>query len=319
MITGYSFQFDTAAHGVLLHVRSLLSSAFVLPGWQNYLQASIDVANPKEYFYVGRTAIVTSTGSIQLWQQDQIQWTREESLADIRAVEFVDLPEKLIAASNSVDKRENFFAKLGRHQGDLRVSTTVLPHPPEFDKSMICQNLPPYLIRFFKRFVSASYESASSSSSLKDDLWRDAFGFKKLIIVATSSGKVFAMDTAKGNIVWSKILSISNTSGAPLFGEMKLLVSKTGADQAQTPEVVLVAQSSGISVRKMTTLLKSTDTYNPADWDSNSCLSIWCSHRENHWERPNQRNCFTAVYLPRSLQWCIRHFWSKQGHRHCGS
>ena len=57
-----------------------------------YLQVAVEAANPEEYRVLARLALTTSTGAVQLWQQDQLQWTREEGLADIRVAELVELP-----------------------------------------------------------------------------------------------------------------------------------------------------------------------------------------------------------------------------------
>lgn len=44
-----------------------------------------------------------------------------------------------------------------------------------------------------------------------DHLSRDQFGFQKLLLAVTKGGKLYALDSANGNIVWSKNLG--------LFGE----------------------------------------------------------------------------------------------------
>jgi len=74
------------------------------------------------------------------------------------------------------------------------------------------QDLPSYLIRFVTRLTSSSYSSAVSVVPLSSDrLHRDQFGFQKLVVAITRGGKLFALDSANGNIVWSKNLG--------LFGE----------------------------------------------------------------------------------------------------
>lgn len=42
--------------------------------------------------FVSRFALTTSTGAFQLWQQETLLWTREESLASIQAATFADFP-----------------------------------------------------------------------------------------------------------------------------------------------------------------------------------------------------------------------------------
>jgi hypothetical protein len=74
------------------------------------------------------------------------------------------------------------------------------------------QDLPAYIIRFIIRLTSSSYSSAVSTTPLSlDKLHRDQFGFQKLVVIITKGGKLFGLDSANGNIVWSRNLG--------LFGE----------------------------------------------------------------------------------------------------
>lgn len=50
------------------------------------------------------------------------QWTREESLADVTAVKFVDLGEPEVEEVREVLDEEGFGARLVRHLGELKVS-----------------------------------------------------------------------------------------------------------------------------------------------------------------------------------------------------
>lgn len=40
-------------------------------------------------------------------------------------------------------------------------------------------------------------------------MWRDQFGFRKLIVIGTSTGKLFGLDSSDGRIVWSRLLGKS--------------------------------------------------------------------------------------------------------------
>lgn len=65
--------------------------------------------------------LTTSTGSIQLWTQDQLEWVREEGLSDIRTVEWVELPERnVLAVVRGED--EGFWSRLIRQAEDAKVS-----------------------------------------------------------------------------------------------------------------------------------------------------------------------------------------------------
>jgi ER membrane protein complex subunit 1 len=56
--------------------------------------------------------MITTTGAVQLWQQDKVQWTREESLASISVAEFVELPEKKVTSSHAGEGQETLVARL---------------------------------------------------------------------------------------------------------------------------------------------------------------------------------------------------------------
>jgi hypothetical protein len=66
-------------------------------------------------------------------------------------------------------------------------------------------------------------------------LWRDPHGFKKLVVLATSTGKVFGVETQRGGIVWSFKLANPTVTFRPL----KLSIIKTVAERFH-PEVALV-------------------------------------------------------------------------------
>ncbi|KAJ9103363.1 hypothetical protein QFC19_004462 [Naganishia cerealis] len=158
--TGGTLQYKDHDHGVILNAAFRLTT---------------------HYPIIDRFSVVltTSTGAIQLWNQEEALWTREEGLTNIKETRFVELPERKVEDVNAVLHDEGF-------------------------------DLPGYLARFLRRFTSGSYAQALSSTPLTPDaLYRDQFGFQKLIIVATASGKLYAIDSAHGNIVWSTLLALS--------------------------------------------------------------------------------------------------------------
>jgi len=75
-------------------------------------QVTIDSASPAS------TLITTSTGALQLWQQGDLKWTREEGLANIVAAEFVELPE---AEATAGEGKESFVGRIRRQARDAQV------------------------------------------------------------------------------------------------------------------------------------------------------------------------------------------------------
>ena len=97
----------------------------------------MDAVNPAELQVLSRLVLTTTTGSVQLWQQDQHQWTREESLTDVRVAEMVELPEPLVIASQvGAEETESFGSRLQRQLADAQVSpigaalSRSFPDPP---------------------------------------------------------------------------------------------------------------------------------------------------------------------------------------------
>jgi len=126
------------------------------------------------------------------------------------------------------------------------------------------QDFPQYLMRFIKRFATGSYESASSAAAAHTTTSgipsRDTFGFRQLIVAATTHGKVYGIDSSNGNVLWSRILGLGSVveDGAHVVPiENKMFTVKTVGDvngDAETagpgvPELVLIGKRVLKSVR----------------------------------------------------------------------
>ncbi|TFK18337.1 DUF1620-domain-containing protein [Coprinopsis marcescibilis] len=172
-----------------------------------------------------QVVVTSSTGAVQAFSPTDLQWSRQESLATAHLAEFVELPERIVTESTA-DKSEGFFARLIR-------------------QVVQAQNLPQYLINFIRRFVTGSYASATSSAvpqSQNGTLYRDAFGFRQIIVTATTYGKVFGIDSSNGNVLWSRSLGLGsaiNVGG--VVTPKKMYVIKTVSDGTD-PEVVIIAE-----------------------------------------------------------------------------
>lgn len=203
------------------------------------LQVAVDAVTLEDYKVLARLVVSTTTGAIQLWQQDQLQWAREEGLADIRAAEFVELPERKIVASGLSEETETFLERLKRQASEAR-------------------DFPQYLAHFVNRFVTGSYDSVSgpvvplsnTNTNETNALSRDSFGFRKIIVAATGRGKVYGIDSATGEIVWSRVLGLGWAAevGGQIF-PVKIFTTKTVSD-GDSPQVVLVTQRKASNVSR---------------------------------------------------------------------
>ena len=82
------------------------------------------MVNPDGLRVLSRIVATTTTGAVQLWLEDKMQWTREESLSTVAIAEFVELPERK-AIQSSVAESENFVSRVLRHISDAQVSFSL--------------------------------------------------------------------------------------------------------------------------------------------------------------------------------------------------
>ncbi|PPS06385.1 hypothetical protein GOBAR_AA14257 [Gossypium barbadense] len=140
--------------------------------------------------YGFRVLIVMEDHSLLLLQQGEIVWSREDGLASIIDVTTSELPVERDGVS--VAKVEhNLFEWLKGHMLKLK-GTLMLASPEDM----------------------AAIQSMRLKSSEKSKMTRDHNGFRKLLIVLTRAGKLFALHTGDGRIVWSYLLRSLHKSEA---------------------------------------------------------------------------------------------------------
>ena len=137
--------------------------------------------------YAVRSALVLPTGDLQLIRNGEHLWLRPESLAGVVAAAFVEpfeggsLAAELAMESHSSLSRA-YIHRVKRH---LR----ALKHFPPWAMSLLSD---------FKIGLLGARPSEAEPTTL------DRFGFRKLIIVATESGRLIALDTGnQGRVIWN--------------------------------------------------------------------------------------------------------------------
>ena len=90
-------------------------------------------------------------------------------------------------------------------------------------------------MNFVRRFVTGSYASVTasvaSSANASEPLSRDEFGFRKVIVAATSHGKLYGIDSANGQVLWSRVFGLG--WAAQVGGQIipaKMFVTRTVHD-----------------------------------------------------------------------------------------
>lgn len=93
-----------------------------------------------------------------------------------------------------------------------------------------------YLFHFTQRFFTGQYAITTMTPTTDSEgaLWRDPHGFKKLVVLATSTGKIFGVETQRGGIIWA--YKLSNVTVRPL----KLSIIKPVAERFD-PEIAVVS------------------------------------------------------------------------------
>ncbi|GLT85426.1 hypothetical protein SLE2022_036160 [Rubroshorea leprosula] len=129
-----------------------------------------------------RALVVMEDHSLLLLQQGAVVWSREDGLASIVDVTTSELP--VYKEGALVAKVEhNLFEWLKGHWLKLK-GTLMLASPEDV----------------------AAIQRIRLKSSEKSKMTRDHNGFRKLLIVLTRGGKLFALHTGDGRIVWSVLL-----------------------------------------------------------------------------------------------------------------
>lgn len=135
-----------------------------------------------------RSAVLFSNGEWALIRNGEVTWSRPEALAGVTAAIWAELPEtESLADQLEIESHGNILAayihRVKRHAGDL-------------------QYLPGWLQKLPSRIL-ANFSGGSTRRPL-DDLQKDSFGFRKLIVVATEKGRMAALNAGgSGKILWS--------------------------------------------------------------------------------------------------------------------
>ncbi|CDS01974.1 related to EMC1-member of a transmembrane complex required for efficient folding of proteins in the ER [Sporisorium scitamineum] len=222
-VSGFSFQWDHDMHG-------------------NIQAATFEASQIGQYQLATRTVLVTSSGSVRMLLEDQHQWILEEGLTQTTHAVFVDLPEKKLTTISggaaSLD-HEGFVKRLVRHTLSLKdLPQYTVAFVTRFATGSYGSSLEQLGLGSSRSAGAAASSSAAAAATTMvkegnkparkkqeqekkptslaprvadanttSSLFRDPFGFRKVVVVATAKGKLYALDTiAKETVVWEKSL-----------------------------------------------------------------------------------------------------------------
>ncbi|CAN9206380.1 unnamed protein product [Alternaria alternata] len=135
-----------------------------------------------------RSAVLYSNGQWALLRNDEIAWTRPEFLSGTVSAVWAGLPEEEALAQALADESHRnlvsaYIHRVQRHIEDLK-------YFPEW-----AQNIPQ---RILGSVVGKPKETTV------DDIQQDTFGFHKLVVVATKTGRIAALDVgSRGKVMWN--------------------------------------------------------------------------------------------------------------------
>lgn len=154
---------------------------------QPVLHAASEIVSKGKLKYAVRSALVLPTGDLELIRNGERVWLRPESLAGAVAAAFIAPFEKRsLAAELAMESHSSLAtAYISRVKRHLR----ALKHFPAWAMSLSSD--------FKASFLGTRLYEAEPTSL-------DGFGFGKLVIVVTESGRLVALDAGdRGRIIWN--------------------------------------------------------------------------------------------------------------------
>ncbi|KAL5105218.1 ER membrane protein complex subunit 1 [Taenia crassiceps] len=149
--------------------------------------------------------IFTEDHAVQMLSKEGDQlWLKEESLAHITSVEIIDLP---VSAQQATMQEE--FGQSGAGVLDLFVNRI---------RSQAHQ----LSVAFNSWWNSKSVSTLDGRGDSFTPLTRDVHNLHKMLLIVTSVGKIFGIESSRGRIVWEYFVSgarLPNTSAQHLFAQ----------------------------------------------------------------------------------------------------
>lgn len=120
--TGHTFPFDDKQNGVMADASGDKFEEEEVAGKILRTQIAYQMSTHEPIVDRFRALVLTSTGALQLWQQEQLIWSREEGLAEIAAITTLELPEKKVEDASKVLEHEGLVERALRHGVESIVS-----------------------------------------------------------------------------------------------------------------------------------------------------------------------------------------------------
>jgi ER membrane protein complex subunit 1 len=176
---------SSTSHGILEKWPLIFKGVVDVPNPAPIAHAISEVVSKGPSNFAIRSVLTLTSGDVELVQNGVHTWIRSESLSGITRAAWAELPQpEDLAKALESESHSNFVSayihRVVRHVGDLKY-------------------LPGWLQNIPKRVLSSFIATEPTAI-----ITTDTFGFRKLIIVATDSGRVAAIDSgSQGQILWN--------------------------------------------------------------------------------------------------------------------
>uniref|UniRef100_A0A3Q2Q6U7 ER membrane protein complex subunit 1 n=1 Tax=Fundulus heteroclitus TaxID=8078 RepID=A0A3Q2Q6U7_FUNHE len=169
-----------------------------------------------------RVMVQTEDHALTFIQQPgRVMWTREEALSDVVTMEMVDLP-----LTGTQAELEGEFGK----KADGLLSMVL----KRLSSQLIM--LQAWIAHLWKLFYDARKPRSQVKNEVSiENLSRDEFNLQKMMVMVTSSGKLFGIDSKTGGILWKHYLD-----NVPSNAAFKLMVQRTTAHFPHPPQCTLL-------------------------------------------------------------------------------
>ncbi|KAJ3299690.1 DUF1620 super [Borealophlyctis nickersoniae] len=163
------------------------------------VKAHLHVYKRKDASLGIRLFAITADGSTRLFKEGEVAWSREEALAHVAAAEFVDLPEPSLLSQDrdELDEAPEETASITPLKRFMR---RVRTHAVKIQTGL------DYIVPAISDLSTSLFVPTTASRTGKIDMFRDPHGVRKLVVFATKSGKVVALDTVYGRTIWERFL-----------------------------------------------------------------------------------------------------------------
>ncbi|WIA18351.1 hypothetical protein OEZ85_009816 [Tetradesmus obliquus] len=184
-----------------------------------------------------RLLLLWSDDQITLVSGGEVSWTREEALASGTSNLFIDLPAARRAAAAAADAAGSSPQASAASAGLLG-----LLRDNEKLKRWVRLQVLSVLVQFKLSSVQEQEEFLTLRQALSDNNlpFRDTSGFRKLIVLLTSSGKAFGLHSGDGRILWTSTAPAAAAAGSS-GAKQHLRVWRRFHDLTHAPQLAVIS------------------------------------------------------------------------------